>query len=501
MSYFLFFSHDPQIIWFGALARELTRRTGTPSVLWVTGEHDAEAGRKTEDFHQVTDVLAGFEADQAPAEFAANLEYLASLEQEQGAPFFHRYVAMDRHIERRRWPREVNAAFAAHLGRVMRRELAALGQQPVACFGETNVVQYRMALQLMNPEVPYWNHSVVRHWNERYFLDHGQTSIWPACQQLYREYRAEGVPEELRERARQKLDTLRQRDEQPLYTRQASRGGTGVASKITGGRMGVVVEDWLRELRAQRHRNNPSVQTPWQLSPVYKTAQNFLGSARRQYYDDHAASEIPAGIKLAAYFLHVQPEHTVEGMAFDFRNQAALVENIAAQLPADTLLVVKEHKGMIGLRQVGYYQQFLRLPNVLMLSDTINPYQLLRRCEVVFTLTGTVALEAMFEGVPAVVFGNIFFEDFEGAYKVRSMAELRHAMQRLARGELAGASEQAAVATLAAEWAASRPGKFGPPYSIEDTLDQQNISRLADDVERALEQWAARPERLASRRS
>ncbi|MEM3104717.1 MAG: hypothetical protein QXD69_04350, partial [Candidatus Bathyarchaeia archaeon] len=250
--------------------------------------------------------------------------------------------------------------------------------------------------------------------------------------------------------------------------------------------------EWCEIFRAQERAINPRLTSLWQGSPIWRGGNLITRVFRKNYFDLVAQKSLPNDIGLASYFLHVQPEHSVEGLAFEFRDQAALIQNIAASLPADTLLVVKEHKPMVGLRPIGFYQELLRTPNIMLLSDAFSSYDLIRKSRLVFSLTGTAALEAMYEGIPAIIFGSIFFEDFEGIYKVDSIRELKAKISDVIADRTSGASEEAAVAALAAMYAASYPGKIGGAYSIDEMRQPDNVRLLADAVEHEL---LARPSR------
>ena len=44
-----------------------------------------------------------------------------------------------------------------------------------------------------------------------------------------------------------------------------------------------------------------------------------------------------------------------------YLNQIALIENISKSIPINTTLLVKEHKGMLGHRDLGYYKELKKI--------------------------------------------------------------------------------------------------------------------------------------------
>jgi len=482
-SYFLFFSHIPQIKWYGFIAKELKSRLGTDSILWVIGSRDRAFAEATRCFGRVTDLLEGISYSQANDEYVANLAYLVDFEKEhRDSPFCNEDVAIDRHIARRNWSTVRIAQYATYLIKRMRAQLDTMGCLPLAAFGEANTLPYRIAHRLLDKAVPYWNFSVVRHFENRFYLDHGQSEQWNTCRKLYEKYRKQGVPQELNRLTKNKLYDLRSRQVQPFYFQRSAQGGDNIRRKFQWRQVKGTIVDWITCIKSRESVVNPQVQTALEVNPINKIIQTMIAVVRKRYFDRNAYSQIPKKKRFASYFLHVQPEYSVEGHAFEFRDQLALIENIAAFLPADCQLIVKEHRPMVGLRDISFYKRIMRIPNVILLTDSVNSYEVIRRSECVFTLTGTAALEGMYVGVPSIVFGDIFFDNFNGMYKVNSIRNLKNLISKVLMKPISGASEDACIAALAAMYSASYPGKIGAAYSIEEMAHPENIRAIVDAV-------------------
>ena len=168
----------------------------------------------------------------------------------------------------------------------------------------------------------------------------------------------------------------------------------------------------------------------------------------------------------------------MEGLAFDFRDQLATIQSIAAMLPGHMRLYVKEHRPMLGLRPQGFYRTLRRIPNVLLLTDDVLSHEIILGAQAVFTLTGTPGLEAMLYGVPAVVLGSIYFQSFAGVYPVRSPDQLRATIRQVLGRADAGADDRSAIAALAALHATSYPGKDMAGYPVQEVSEPQNVELL-----------------------
>ena len=83
--------------------------------------------------------------------------------------------------------------------------------------------------------------------------------------------------------------------------------------------------------------------------------------------------------------MHVQPEITVEGMAFDYQDQASTLTNILASLPADMDLVVKEHSPMLGYRPLETYNQLVHTPGLIIADTKEDSHDLITNASVVVT--------------------------------------------------------------------------------------------------------------------
>lgn len=124
-------------------------------------------------------------------------------------------------------------------------------------------------------------------------------------------------------------------------------------------------------------------------------------------------SEIPQTEgKFALFALHYEPERCSIPEGFPFNLQIDAVIRARALLPADTVLVVKEHfsqsaaalRGTLG-RSPDTYAMLENMPGVKMLGIDANTPELIARAECVFTLTGKVGIEAALKGTP-VIFGG-----------------------------------------------------------------------------------------------
>lgn len=129
--------------------------------------------------------------------------------------------------------------------------------------------------------------------------------------------------------------------------------------------------------------------------------------------------------QFALFALHYEPERTSlpEGLPAEFQLEAVL--KVRAFLPRHHVLAVKEHssqvspslRGHLG-RSTRFYEVVSSLPNTVMLSPKFESSTRFQKISHVFTLTGTIALEAVASGVPVGYFGSPWWQGMPGTQRL-----------------------------------------------------------------------------------
>jgi hypothetical protein len=122
----------------------------------------------------------------------------------------------------------------------------------------------------------------------------------------------------------------------------------------------------------------------------------------------YATTPLPAlaGRPFVFFPLHEEPESSLQVMAPEAINQLALINALARDLPAGTILAVKENIYALGRRPKEYYRQILEHKNVVMLDIHARGLDVIREAAAVATVTGTAGLEAAVMGKPVIAFGR-----------------------------------------------------------------------------------------------
>lgn len=140
--------------------------------------------------------------------------------------------------------------------------------------------------------------------------------------------------------------------------------------------------------------------------------------------------------------LHYQPECTTSPQGGAYVDQILMIETLAAVLPADWVIYVKEHPGQIwsnGLnysscRYPGYYEKISKIKNVRLIPLSTSSFSLIRNCQAVATVAGTAGWEAILREKPAIIFGYPWYRDCPGAFKVNGAEGCRRALSEITGG-------------------------------------------------------------------
>jgi hypothetical protein len=126
------------------------------------------------------------------------------------------------------------------------------------------------------------------------------------------------------------------------------------------------------------------------------------------------------------YPIHMEPEATVLYWGYGYyKNQVKLIENIAAQLPPNVFLYVKDHPHGIGDRNYIDYKRIKSIPNVKLLDPKIPGVEILKSSIGTITINGTGGFEGYLLGKKTITFGSNFYTTMFGVININHIKNLR----------------------------------------------------------------------------
>jgi len=129
--------------------------------------------------------------------------------------------------------------------------------------------------------------------------------------------------------------------------------------------------------------------------------------------------------RLAYFPMHVQPESSIDVMGSYFSDQLKLIKDIRRALPVDTTLIIKEHNSFLAMNNYSFFKKVKRIPNVKLIKYDISTFDVLRRSDIVFTVSGTTAYQAGLLGIPAITFCPMFFQGLSSVHSCTNIVALR----------------------------------------------------------------------------
>ena len=112
------------------------------------------------------------------------------------------------------------------------------------------------------------------------------------------------------------------------------------------------------------------------------------------------------GRRFVYYPLHTEPEVALQGLSPEYFYQLSCIAALSRDLPAGTLLAVKETFQATGRRPTDFYRQIAEFKNVVMLDLLELGPDVIEACDAVATNTGTAGLEGAVMGKPVITFGQ-----------------------------------------------------------------------------------------------
>jgi len=182
----------------------------------------------------------------------------------------------------------------------------------------------------------------------------------------------------------------------------------------------------------------------------YLRFKSYMRSLKRNYLK-HSVSELNPNTNAIIYAMHFEPEASIMNRTI-YNSQLYNIRMLAASLPKDWILYVKEHPDtfrvsiknayfmltMSNYRNKQYYSDILSIPNVRLLGIDMSSHYLLNHPQVkaISTINGTISVEAMESKKPVLLFdsSSIPYMNIDDLFFISSIEDLKDAMSKLESG-------------------------------------------------------------------
>lgn len=488
MATLLFPAHRGLVDIAAVFASEMKRRRKIRSIALVHGSGDEKRARETRAFDEVINVLQGLEFSGAEARLAANCDKLAAFEAGISEETLWQFIIQDSRPQFRRYSHAQNVEYLSHCLKVLQSVFAR--HSITAVVGELTMPCYRIAYCMCGPGRPFLFPLTARFFN-RFYFDPTQYLEWPECIATYQRFMREEIPQDVLSEVDRVIKGIESSTFRPEYMPVSE------PSPTAGLRLELNPSTWTQHVRETWYNalrdgaKNPQSMHWSYWTPPRKLFRWLRRTASHSYYYHYALTRPPEGVAYALFLPNTDPEYTGDVQGWPFYDQAALVRVIAQSLPAGMLLLVKDHRAMVGLRSLDFYRRIVRLPNVRLVDATLNSQALVKTSDLVLTVTGTVSMEALCLNKPVIMFGRVFFTSLEGVTVVRNLFNLPGTLAELLKSTRRGADLgrlRSARAALAAIYLCSYPGRltdlYEKPHSLSDEARAQFGAALDTELDR-----------------
>jgi hypothetical protein len=173
--------------------------------------------------------------------------------------------------------------------------------------------------------------------------------------------------------------------------------------------------------------------------------------------------------------LHKQPEASIDVIGRYYENQFTNTVNLWRITPDDWLVLVKEHSNAVGDRGLRFFTKLSRLPNLYFLREDEDSHEVIRRSELVVTVSGTVAYEAALLGKTAVTLAPTFFSRVSNCRHI-DLEDFRKAQDIY---DIVGRPTPAVTNLKAFVLKNSFPGIISDPVANPRSMTPENILNVA----------------------
>ena len=174
---------------------------------------------------------------------------------------------------------------------------------------------------------------------------------------------------------------------------------------------------WLKKLfsfifRPNLDRNSPTSWGTRRKNSFIRTMKQVFNSFSYKFLTKIGKkdiSKLAEEKQLYIYAFHKEPETSINNKGRYYESQAQNIINIWRKLPVGSILLIKEHRVSIGDRGYFYFRNLLKLGSIQIIDENIDSAFILEKCDLCFTVSGTMAYEFALNQKPSFTFAKVFF--------------------------------------------------------------------------------------------
>jgi len=206
---------------------------------------------------------------------------------------------------------------------------------------------------------------------------------------------------------------------------------------------------------------------------IKKTLWDMLAAFKRP-------PSIAAGRMSCLYALHLQPESAIDVYGMRWNDQTILIDKLSGICTTlGFLLLVKANPKFNLEVTLELITLAMKVPNIYLLPRKMPMSSALSSSNVVVSVTGTVLMECILSGKPAVALADSPISRHRGCIVASSESEISKALHRVARGEAETSTKEEKIQYLMRMARNSYRGKISDPLNDPACLEAENILAVA----------------------
>lgn len=176
--------------------------------------------------------------------------------------------------------------------------------------------------------------------------------------------------------------------------------------------------------------NKPSIP-----KKIYSNIFRTINKIRAIIYFKFHTNCVKKDYKYIYFPLQVQPEASTSVRAPYFMNMLYTIETISKSLPLGYKLLIKEHPKALGNRNINFYKNIKKFPNIELVNMDYAGIELLKMSEMVIGYGGTTLFESILQGKKVLLLGDFYYEKSLLIRKINSTVTLFDEIQNFLKVE------------------------------------------------------------------
>ena len=166
------------------------------------------------------------------------------------------------------------------------------------------------------------------------------------------------------------------------------------------------------------------------ISKIYLTRKKKL---TKKYYESITKKKLNLEEKFILFCLQYQPEKSTCPNGGYFVDQMLAIKLLSQLVPNDYKIYVKEHPSQFvssyarygdRMRDLNFYEKILDIEKVSLVSPEEDTFKLVDKCEFAASVGGSICIESVIRGKPALQFGKSWYDSCEYIFNIKNKEDL-----------------------------------------------------------------------------